>query len=125
LRGRPCLSGIAGEPLSNQSEKTFDVGQLSASLPDLLVGRVLLENRPVGLPEVTEALFVAIFRWDLCPKPSTSLRRSVSDHESNDLPGTSAERDPEPTFVRPLADIGPALVEFEDIALFGRLDLIG
>jgi len=83
LRGCPCFSGVAGEPLSNQSEKAFDVRQLPASLPNLLVGWVLLKNRLklslVGLPEVTEALFFAILRWNLCPQPSASLRRSVSD----------------------------------------------
>src|SRR6056297_258620 len=73
LRGRPRLSGVAGEPLSNQSEKAFYVGQLPASFPDSLVGRVFLENWPIGLPEVTKALFFAILRWNLCPKPSAGL----------------------------------------------------
>ena len=74
LRGRSGLSGVAGEPLTNQAEKPFDMGQLSASLPDLLVGRVLLENWPVGLPEIAEALFFAILRWNFCPEPGTGLR---------------------------------------------------
>jgi hypothetical protein len=101
------------------------MGQLPASLSDLLVGWVLLENRPVGLPEVTKALLCAILRWNFCPQPSASLRRSVSDHEGHDLASPPAQRDPEPAFVRPLADVGPALVKFEDIAFFGRLDLLG
>ena len=125
LRGRPRFSGKAREPLSNQSEKAFDMGQLPASLSDLLVGWVFLENRPVGLPEVTEALLCAILRWNFCPQPSAGLRRSVSDHEGDDLASPPAQRDPEPAFVRPLADVGPAFVKFEDIAFFGRLDLLG
>jgi hypothetical protein len=125
LRGRPRLSGVAGKPLANQSEKPFDVGQLSASLPDLLVGRVFLENRSVGLPEVTKALFFAILRWNFRPQPSASLRRSVPDYEGNDLPGPSAERDPEPAFVRPLAYVSPAFVKFKDIIFLRRFDLLG
>jgi hypothetical protein len=125
LRGRPRFSGVAGEPLSNQSKKAFDMGQLPASLPDPLVGRVFLKNRPVGFPKVTETLFFAIRRWNFRPQPSASLRRPVPDYEGDDLPGSTAERDPEPAFVRPLADVSPAFVKFEDIALLGRLNLLG
>lgn len=37
--------------------KAFDVGELSAPFPDLLICRVLFEDRLVRGPEVTEALF--------------------------------------------------------------------
>ncbi len=57
LRSRPRLPGVTGKPLSNQSEKTFDVGELSASLPDLLVGLVLLKNRLVGLQKSLKLCF--------------------------------------------------------------------
>lgn len=100
------------------------MSELSTFFLHLLVGRVLLEERPVGLPKVTEALFSSIFRRNLCPEPSTGLGRAVSDYESNDLASPSAQRHPEPSLVRSLADIGPAFVEFEDIAFFGGVDLI-
>ena len=101
------------------------MGQLPASLPNLLVGWVFLKNRPVRFPKVTEALFFAILRWNFRPQPSASLSRSVPDYEGDDLPGSTAERDPKPAFVRPLADVSPAFVKFEDIALLGRLNLLG
>lgn len=116
--------GRSGKAAVESVRKAFDMDKPSASLPDLLVGRVLLKNWRVGLPEIAEALFFTILRWNFCPEPSTGLCRAVSDHEGDDLPRSAAQRHLKPAFVRPLANVSPALVEFEDIAFFGRLDLI-
>ena len=125
LRSRPRFSGVAREPLANQTEKAFDVGELSTSLLDLLVGRVLFENWLVRLPKAAEALFSSIPRWNFCPEPCAGLRRAVPDHEGDDLPRSAAQRPPKPAFARPLADASPAFVEFENVAFLGRRDLIG
>ncbi len=47
LGGRSCLSNVARESLSDQPEKAFHVGELSAFFLHLLVGRVLFEERLV------------------------------------------------------------------------------
>lgn len=64
-RNRPCLLGVAGELLVNQAEKAFDMGKPSATLLDLPLGwapnRVFSKHGPVGLPEVTAALFSRYF----------------------------------------------------------------
>ena len=66
--------------------------------------RVIFKERFVGFPEVTEALFSSIFRWDFCPKPSAGPCAPVPDHEGYDLPSSSAQSDPEPPLVRALTD---------------------
>ena len=46
---------------------------------------------------------------------------SIPNNKGDNLSSSSAEGDSKPSFVRSLADIGPALVELKDIFLLGRL----
>ena len=112
------------EAAGDQPEKSFYVGQLSAFFLHPLVARVVFKERFVGFPEVTEALFSSIFRWDFYPKPSAGPCAPVPDHEGYDLPSSSAQSDPEPPLVRALMDVCPAFVQFKDIAFLRRFDLI-
>ena len=64
-------------------------------------------------------------RWNFRLKPRAGLRRAVSDHKRDDLPGSPAQRNPKPALIRAPTDVGPAFTEFEDVAFFGRVDLIG
>ena len=51
--------------------------------------------------------------------------QAPANHECNNLTGAAAQRHPEPPLIGPAADVGPALVQFKDIAVLGRLNLLG
>jgi len=105
--------------LPQSPEKSLDVGQLTAGLSDLSVSWVFLEHRAVGFPEVAEALALAVALRNPPPEPGAGLGRAVPDHERYNLTGPTTESYPQPSLIRPLPDICPALIEFKDIVLLG------
>jgi hypothetical protein len=110
--------------LPQSPEKSLDVGHLATGLSDLLVAGIVFENWPIGFPEVAKASALPVALRNPVPEPGTSFGRTVPYHECYDLTCPTAESDPQPPFVRPFSDICPALIEFKDIVLLGRLEPI-
>jgi len=96
------------------------VSQLATGLSDLPVAGVACKNWAIGFPEVAEALALLVSLRNSAPEASAGPGRTVSDYKRHDLPGPTAEGDPEPPFVRPFSGARPALIEFKDIVLLSR-----
>jgi hypothetical protein len=101
------------------------VGQLATGLSDLLVTGVVFENWAIGFPEVAKASSLPVTLRNPAPEPSAGLGRTVPDHERHDLPSSTAEGDPQPSFIRPLSDVCPAFVEFKGVVVPGRPEAFG
>jgi len=124
LGGGSRFSDISRELLANPPEKAFNMSEFSALFPHLLMGWIVFEKGAIRFPKITEALLLLVPFRNLVPKPDTGPCRPVSNHERNNLPGSAAQRHPEPPLIGPAADVGPALVKFENIAVLRRLDLL-
>jgi hypothetical protein len=125
LGGRSRPADIPGQLLAQSPEESFHVGHLTTGLSDLPVAGVARKHWAIGLPEVAEASALTVFLRNPAPEPSTGSGRTVSDHKCHDLPGSPAQSNPQPPFIRPLSDIRPAFIEFKDIAFLSRPEPFG
>jgi hypothetical protein len=101
------------------------VSQFATGLSDLPVAGVACKHWAIGLPEVAEAFSLAVALWYPAPEPGAGPGRAVSDHKRDDLPGPTAQSNPQPPFVRPFSGASPAFVEFKDVILFSWPEAFG
>jgi hypothetical protein len=93
--------GFAHEPpktLAQGVVAALDKGSLAALLADpcMLVGR---KRRGIGLPKIMETMGQTVGLRNSVPQLATGRHRAVADGVGDDLPGASAQGEPEPGLI--------------------------
>ena len=113
------FSGEAPDALPEREVEPLDMVCLSflfGAGSVLFVGHNLL----IRAPEVGEDEAGFVSGRNLFPKRPTTEHRARAVVPGHDLPGATAQRDPEPDRVLFAAHIAPQLVQLQHIALLGR-----
>ena len=120
LGERERLSNEARKPLPQSVDPPLDVG----SLAFLLAGGLMLLLRDyllVSLPQVAVAARLLVAFGDRLPQPFTARSAPIAHHESHDLARPSAQGEPDPHLLALAMNEGPQFIQFEHLALGGRL----
>lgn len=114
FRKRQGLTNISSKPLAQGTIPTFHVIDLTTALSDTAVS-FFRKYFLVSLPEVTEAVTMAILLWDTFPEFVTGLCTPVANGEGDNLPSSATHHRPEPTFILPKAYKWPEFIEFKNV----------
>ena len=113
------LADKAPDALAQSVVPALHVRGLPALLADTAVS-LLREHRRVGLPEVAEAVALAVGLRHSRPKSPAGLLAVVAVDEGHDLAGPATHHRPEPALVSAQQHERPDLVELKDILSLGR-----